>query len=67
MNTQEMPLTQWQTQLTTMNLQQAVEALNYWVEQLEKHRYSIEYQTQILELIVNITRRCHVLSHNEST
>jgi len=67
MNEQDLLLTEWHERATTMNMQQAVQALEYWVSQLEEQHYSDEFQTRILELIVKITRRCNVLSNDEST
>ncbi|MDQ6961797.1 MAG: hypothetical protein Q9M28_04600 [Mariprofundaceae bacterium] len=67
MDEQDLPLEKWYKQLITMNMQQAVQALVYWVEELEKQGLSCDFRTQVLELIVQITRRCHVLSDDETT
>lgn len=65
MNEQDLLLEKWHKQLITMNMQQAVQALVYWVEKLEKEEFSCDVKTQILELMVQVTRRCHVLSDDE--
>jgi len=67
MDEENLLLETWQKRIETMNMQQAVDALAYWVEHLENETLSLEFQTQILELVVHITRYCKRLSDHEPT